>query len=211
MPKVLSTESISQYRQEGYFSPVQIMSADETAELRSQLEKFETNQGHPIEGFQRTKNHLLFKWIDELMRNPTLLDAVEDLIGENILCWNTVFWIKEANSPSYVGWHQDLQYWGLDNNELVSVWFALSPATIDSGCMNVIPGSHKQQLGHRETYHENNMLTRGQSIEDVDEAQAQNLEVDTGQAALFAFRIAHASHPNNSNAIRTPLTILKPP
>ena len=208
MPKVLSTESISQYRQEGYFSPVQIMSTDETAELRSQLEKFETSQGHPIEGFQRTKNHLLFKWIDELMRNPTLLDAVEDLIGENILCWNTVFWIKEANSPSYVGWHQDLQYWGLDNNELVSVWFALSPATIDSGCMNVIPGSHKQQLGHRETYHENNMLTRGQEIDVVvGDQKTVPMPLNPGQVSLHNVKCAHGSGPNKTDDRRIGLSL----
>ena len=67
------------------------------------------------------------------MRHPVLVDAVEDLIGSNILCWNTAFWIKEAQTPTYVGWHQDLQYWGLDNDKMVSVWVALSPATEESG------------------------------------------------------------------------------
>ena len=208
MPKVLESGAISQYREEGFFSPVQIMSSSETAELRGQLEAFEATQGHPIEGFQRTKNFLLFKWIDDLMRHPKLLDTVEDLIGENILCWNTVFWIKEANSPSYVGWHQDQQYWGLDNNELVSVWFALSPATIESGCMSVMPGSHKQHLGHRETYHENNMLTRGQEIDVVvGDQKTMPMPLNPGQVSLHNVKCAHGSGPNKTDDRRIGLSL----
>ena len=151
MPKVLNEAAIKQYKNDGYFSPVEIISVAQTEGLRAQLEAFESQQGHPIEGSQRTKAHLLFKWIDDLMRHRVLADAVEDLIGPDILCWNTAFWIKEAQTPTYVGWHQDLQYWGLDNDKLVSVWVALSPATVESGCMKVIPGSHKQLLPHAET------------------------------------------------------------
>ena len=77
---------------------------------------------------------------------------VEDIIGPDILCWNTIIWIKEARSPSYVSWHQDLNYWGLDANDLVSAWLALSPATVESGCMRVLPGSHAEEaLPHDDT------------------------------------------------------------
>ena len=208
MPKVLSESSINQYQEQGYFAPVTVMPPKDTALLREQLERFESKQGHPIEGFQRTKNHLLFKWVDNLMRNPRLLDAVEDLIGEDILCWNTVFWIKEANTPSYVGWHQDLQYWGLDNDELVSVWFALSPATIESGCMSVLPGSHKKQLGHRETYHEDNMLTRGQEIEvDVSNQKTVPMPLNPGQVSLHNVKCAHGSGPNKTDDRRIGLSL----
>ena len=208
MPKVLANEAIAQYQQEGFFSPLQVMSEGDTAALRCELETFEKSQGHPIEGFQRTKNHLLFKWVDDLMRNPRLLDAVEDLIGENILCWNTVFWIKEANSPSYVGWHQDLQYWGLDNDELVSVWFALSPANAKSGCMSVIPGSHKQQLGHRETYHEDNMLTRGQEIDIVvGDQPTVAMPLSPGQVSIHNVKCAHGSGPNTTDDRRIGLSL----
>ena len=206
MPKVLSESEIKQYIKEGYFYPVQIMSADDMGALRKQLETFEGKQGHPIQGPQRTKTHLLFKWIDDLMRHPVLVDAVEDLIGPNILCWNTAFWIKEARSPAYVGWHQDLQYWGLDNDELVSVWIALSPATADSGCMNVIPGSHKKLLAHKETYHEDNMLTRGQEIE-IDNATTVAMPLQPGQASFHNVKSAHGSGPINSTDRRIGLSM----
>jgi ectoine hydroxylase-related dioxygenase (phytanoyl-CoA dioxygenase family) len=124
------------------------------------------------------------------------------------MVWSTDWWIKEANSPQFVSWHQDSQYWGLDTDKLITVWVALSPATIQSGCMRVLPGSHLgQDLVHEETYHDDNMLTRGQSIGDIDEGKAVNLLVDTGQAVLFAYRIAHASYPNQTDDRRIGLAI----
>jgi ectoine hydroxylase-related dioxygenase (phytanoyl-CoA dioxygenase family) len=157
----------------------------------------------------RFKSHLLFKWLNDLIRNPIILDAVEDLIGPNILVWSTDWWIKEAHSQSFVSWHQDSQYWGLDTAKLVTAWVGLSPSSVESGCMRVLPGSHLgPDLPHRDTYHDDNMLTRGQEIyEGIDESKAVNLEVQAGEAVIFAFRIAHASHPNTSDDRRIGMAI----
>ena len=122
------------------------------------------------------------------------------MIGPNILCWTTHWFIKEPQSPSYVSWHQDNNYWGLDTKDLVSVWIVLSPATVESGCMRMLPGSHlKPPMPHVDTRAQHNMLTRGQTIMDVDEILAVNVELQTGEAALFDYSIAHASHPNKSD------------
>ena len=149
------------------------------------------------------------KWLAELVRAPTIVDTVEDLIGPNILCWTTHWWIKEPHSQSFVSWHQDSQYWGLDTSRLVTAWVALSPSSVESGCMRLLPGSHLgPDLPHSDTWHKDNMLTRGQEItEGVDEQKAVNLEVGIGEAALFAYRIAHASHPNQSNDRRIAVAI----
>jgi hypothetical protein len=99
-----------------------------------------------------------------------------------------------------VSWHQDSNYWGLDTTELVSVWLALSPSTIESGCMRVLPGSHLgPPMEHVDTYAEDNMLTRGQEIRGIDESEAVNLEVQPGEVVLFDYRLAHASYPNRIN------------
>lgn len=209
MAKALSEGAIRQYRDEGYYFPVPVLTPEETLAARRKLEAFEARQGHPLDGAQRSKSHLLFKWVDDIMRTPRLVDAVEDLIGPNILCWNTVFWIKEAHTPSYVGWHQDLKYWGLDNDELVSVWIALSPANRESGCMSVLPGSHRRQmLAHDDTYHENNMLTRGQEIAvKVDESETVLMALEPGQASFHNVKSAHGSGPNNSDDRRIGLSL----
>ena len=208
MANVLTQDQMVQYREQGYVFPVPALDRDEAAEARARLEAHEAAQGHPIDAGQRSKVHVLFTWVDEIMRNERLLDAVEDLIGPNILCWNTIFWIKEAHSASYVGWHQDLQYWGLDNDELVSVWVALSPATEESGCMSVLPGSHREQIGHAETYHEDNLLTRGQELRiDVGERKTVAMTLRPGEASFHNVGAAHGSGPNTSDDRRIGLSL----
>ena len=208
MGKRLTDKAIQQFHERGYYLPLDIASVEEIQEMRRQLEAFEAKSGGALRGTNRFKNHLLFKWLSDLIRSPKILDAIEGLIGPNLLVWSTDWWIKEAQSSKFVSWHQDSQYWGLDTRKLVTVWVALSPSTMESGCMRVLPGSHLgPDLPHNETFHDDNMLTRGQQIEDIDETLAVNLEVDTGKAVIFAYRIAHASHPNRSNDRRIGLAI----
>ena len=109
--KHLQAEAVEQFDQAGYLSPVSIISEVQANIYRARLEAYELELGHPVQGPLRTKPHLLFKWVDDLMRNKAILDCIEDLIGPDILCWNSWFWIKESNSTSYVSWHQDSQYW----------------------------------------------------------------------------------------------------
>jgi len=200
MARVLTDAAMAQYRDRGYYFPLAVLREGEVSRLRAKLEAFEAGQGRPIEGAQRSKSHLLFKWLDDLMRDARILDAVEDLIGPDILCWNSIFWIKEANSPSYVSWHQDLKYWGLDCDDLVTAWVALSPASVESGCMRVLPGSHRNEmLPHDDIYDPRNMLTRGQEIAvEVDENAAVTMALQPGQMSIHSVRLAHASGPNNS-------------
>ena len=209
MPKVLTEDAIEQYHREGYYFPIRILNAEGVAANRRRLEDFETRQGKPVEGAQRSKSHLLFKWVDDLMRDSKLLDAVEDLIGPDILCWNTIFWIKESGSQSYVSWHQDLRYWGLDTNDLVSVWLALSPAPLESGCMHVLPGSHKGDLlPHNDEYQQDNLLTRGQEIAvKVDESKTVAMPLEPGEISLHNVRLAHASGPNRSSDRRIGISL----
>ena len=205
---VLTAEQIDRFRELGYVFPVEVLSDDEAAAARARLEAHEAAIGHAIGPDQRAKSHYLFTWVDELIRDERLLDAVEDLIGPDILCWSTIWWIKEPHSPSYVGWHQDLQYWGLDTDDLVTVWLALAPAPEASGCMSVIPGSHRERLEHLETYHEHNMLTRGQELTiDVDARSPVAMPLAAGQASIHHGRSAHGSGPNTTDDRRIGLSI----
>ena len=125
---------------------------------------------------------------------------MEDLIGPDLLCWNSIFWIKEAGSASYVGWHQDYEYWGLDDDRLVSVWIALSPASVAAGCMSVIPGSHRRSIGHSDTYADDNLLSRGQELETVpSEHDPISMPLSPGQVSFHNVRSAHGSGPNTTD------------
>src|SRR5437660_61411 len=115
------------------------------------------------------RGHVLCPWINEMIRHPQILDAIEDLLGPDILCWNARFFIKEPHDPGFVSWHQDATYWGLDSSDVATAWLAMSPANKVSGCMQFIPGTHKQQVQHEDTFDENNLLTRGQEIAVTDD------------------------------------------
>jgi len=191
---------IRQFEDDGYVFPVDVLDAGEVADLRGRLEAFEAGQGGKLEPHQRNKSHLLFKWLDDLIRSPKVLDPVSELIGEDLLCWNTLFWIKEAGSESFVSWHQDTRYWGLSSDKVVTAWLALSPASVESGCMRVMPGTHKGDvLDHEDRYDANNMLTRGQEIAvELDEAKAVAMPLQPGQMSIHNYRLAHASGANHA-------------
>ena len=209
MRKRLSAAALEQFHQKGYYFPIPILAAEEVKKYRTLLENFEARQGKPISGPQRNKSHLLFTWVDALMRHPAILDAVEDVIGPDILCWNTLFWIKEAHSDSFVSWHQDIQYWGLDTHDLVTAWLALSPASLASGCMRVLAGSHKGDLlPHRDTYHQDNMLTRGQEIAvEINPDAIVPMPLEPGEISLHNVRLAHTSAANQTNDRRIGLSL----
>ena len=121
MGKVLSKQAIEEFHKKGYHLPIQAVSREAAVEMRGQLEAYEKSAGGVLHGARRYKSHLLFKWLSDLIRTPTILDAVEDLIGPDILVWSTDWWIKEAHSPQFVSWHQDSQYWGLDTLSLIHI------------------------------------------------------------------------------------------
>src|ERR1700759_144178 len=150
--KALSEAAVRQYNEFGYYAPVPALTAAEAGAIREKLEGFESGAG-VLAGKLRHKSHLLFTWLNDLIRHPRILDAVEDVIGPNILCWGSSFFIKEPLNPSFVSWHQDSTYWGLDPADVVTAWVAFSDSTPANGAMRGIPGSHKlDQVPHHDTF-----------------------------------------------------------
>ena len=196
---MLSSAAVEQYRRHGYYFPIDILSDEQVGEYRARLEAYEARSGGPLKGELRHKPHLLFTWLNDLVRHPRVLDAVEDVLGPNLLCWSTTFFIKEVNDAGFVSWHQDATYWGLSSPDVCTVWIALTPANAISGCMKFVPGSHRQQVAHTDTFHKDNLLTRGQEIAvEVDEDKAVLVELEPGQASLHHVLLVHGSAPNRS-------------
>jgi len=201
MPKALTEDQIAAYEREGYLAPVPVMSEAEARALRRTLEAIEAGTGGPLRGDIRHKAHLLFPFLADLIRHPAILDAIEDVLGPDILCWNTNFFIKEADTPSFVSWHQDSTYWGLSSPDVCTAWVALTPSNLDNGAMAVIPKTHTQdQIPHRDTFDRHNLLTRGQEVAvAVDESDAVPLVLKAGEMSLHHVRLVHGSPPNLSH------------
>ncbi len=197
------------YARDGYYSPLRVLTAAEAAACRRQVEVVEARQIETLGGAMRHKPHLILTCLDGLIRNETLLNAIEALIGPNILCWTTLFFTKEANDPAFVSWHQDSTYWGLNTAEVVTAWVAFSPSTRESGAMRVLPGTHRAgQLPHEETYAPHNLLTRGQHVRaEIAEQDAIDLELAPGEASLHHVGLIHGSGPNRASDRRIGFTI----
>ena len=166
MPKQLSSAAIDAYRRDGYYFPgAGAYASPRWRTIAAASKSTRPKTGAPLQGNWRHKAHLLFTWVDELVHHPKIVDAAEDVLGPNLLCWTTNFFIKEANSPGFVSWHQDAFYWGSSKDDVMTAWVALSPANLESGCMKFLPGSQTQDhLQHVDTFHKDNLLSRGQEI-----------------------------------------------
>ena len=195
----------SQFEEDGYFSPLRLFDKSTALSYREILETVEQKTGSLN---YRYKIHTVLDIAYKIATNKELLDSVEALLGPNILLYNTSFVIKEPHSKAHISWHQDLTYWGFNDDKQVAAWIALSDATEENGCMHMIPGSHKGgQLPHRTTKDSNNLLHHGQTIEGVSEEQSRCIPLKAGETSLHHGWTMHTSYPNKSDDRRIGLTI----
>ena len=180
-----------------------VMSEDEAHGYRQRLEQLETKYPAQLNAENRNNAHLSFMFMDEIAHHPVILDCMEDLMGGNFALWGTVLFIKEPQSQGFVSWHQDATYMGIEPHEFITPWLALTPSNRNNGCMSMIPGSHKDRIQpHDDTFHQHNILTRGQEIKQVDEGRAVDLILKPGQMSVHHARVVHGSKPNTSDQRR---------
>jgi len=207
MPASLSQTQVEHYLRDGFVFPVDCLTAEEVRYFRGRLEAFERERGDTfgkLPDLVRSKSHLLFSWMDELVRHPKVLDAVESIIGPNILIYHLTSWLKEPNEPSHVSWHQDGTYFGLEPAEQVTAWIALTDATPEMGCIKILPGSQAiGQRPHKDTAIPGNLLSRGQTIEHkLDYTKYVLMPLRAGQISLHHTHVVHSSEPNRTDRRR---------
>lgn len=191
------------YDRDGFVFPIDVVDPAVAEAVRADLERAESECADDPEKLALVRSYPsnLIPSFDTLIRNPNLIAAVTPILGPDLMVWSSGLFIKEANTSKVVSWHQDLTYWGLDDVEEVTAWVALSPANLESGCMRFVPGSHKKRLvAHKDTFDENNLLTRGQEIAvEVDDSDGSDVVLKTGQASLHHGHLFHASGPNKTD------------
>lgn len=210
----ISPNTAAAYRRDGFLFPIRIMNETEAAGLRSEFEAFEARWQHadlprPFNDYLRYNTHVISPLACRLARSPTVLDQVEAILGSDLLVWACEIIVKEPGSKKYLSMHQDLTYWGFgESGEQVTAWIALSPATVNSGCMNFVAGSHTRQVLHRDTYGDNNILSRGQEVAvDIDTAEMTAVELQPGEMSLHHGLMFHGSGPNLSDDRRIGVVI----
>ncbi len=198
----------SRYQRDGFVFPITVLEVEEARACRNALEQVEREAADQDElSLAHGYAQMLIPAMTRLARDPRVVGPVSTILGPDLLLWGANFFIKEAQTGSFVSWHQDLNYWGLDGEDEVTAWVALSDASIASGAMRFIPGSHRQRVEHQDTFEEGNLLSRGQEIGDVDDADAVDIVLQPGQMSLHHGLLFHASSPNRTDDRRIGLAL----
>ncbi len=206
MPKLLSDEAVKQFHRDGFCPPVKVLTDEEVVYYRSCLERVEANHPDDLKKL-KTNSHILCPWVLEIAEHTKILDAFEDLIGFNILCWSMAWRIKEADGRTFAGWHQDAAYNHVEPDIVIGA-LALGECGVEQGCLRMIPCSQNEVLTHEETEDPASILARGQYISDAfDESAAVDLVLRPGEMGLFNHAVVHGSRPNVSDQRRIMLLV----
>ena len=195
----LSSEQINQYNNDGYIAPIDVLSKDEATEVKKEIEYIEKKWPDELEGLGRNYAHLISPVLDKVSHNSKILDAVESIIGKDILVCGTTLFIKNPDQKDFVSFHQDAKYIGLEPHNWVTGWVAITDSNEENGCMRMLKGSHKEDLKfHNQKFDENNLLTRGQTVENVPIEKTSPVILKAGQLSLHHPKIIHGSGLNKS-------------
>jgi len=208
MPRVLTEKQLREYRRDGFVAPLEAIAPETAARHLAMIEAYEAEIGEDVSRRVRVRAVLAFKWLLDLARSPEISGALQDTIGPNVLLFLSGVWSKRPGAGKFVSWHQDGAYNPFDRNEGATAWIAFTDSTPERGCIRAIPGSHRlDQVRHEETFDPDNLLSRGQTVVDVDEAGAVDMVLRPGQFSVHHEQLVHGSAPNNSTARRLGISL----
>ena len=207
-PRALTPAQIECFNENGYVKPLDVFTPSEAEENRRYFDELleqTREQGrdpYSINGYHKTHAAI---W--DLTMHPRILDYVQDILGENFVCWGTHYFCKLANDPKSVPWHQDASYWSLTSSKTVTVWLAIDDATRKNSAMKVISGSHRS--GHLDFTHvKDREVVLSQEVVDAElHGEVEYFELQAGQISLHTDMLIHGSDPNQSTRRRCGFTI----
>jgi len=199
----LNSKQVKDYKDNGFVAPINVLSAEDVKKIKEEIEYIEKKWPEELVGLGRNNVHYISPIFDQVCHNSKILDAVESIIGKDILVGGTTLFIKDPDKKGFVSWHQDAKYIGFEPYNWVTAWLAITDANEENGCMRMWSGSHKEKIkDHKDTYDENNLLTRGQTVQNVPIEKTTPNILKAGQLSLHHPMIVHGSGPNKSNQRR---------
>ena len=199
----LTSRQLKKYEEHGYVAPINVLSLEEVNGIKKEIEYIEKKWPDELVGLGRNNIHYISPVFDKICHNSKILDAVESIIGKDILVGGTTLFIKDPDTKGFVSWHQDAKYIGFEPYNWVTAWLAITDANEENGCMRMWSGSHKEKIkDHKDTYDENNLLTRGQTVRNVPIEKTTLNALKAGQLSLHHPMIVHGSGPNKSSQRR---------
>jgi ectoine hydroxylase-related dioxygenase (phytanoyl-CoA dioxygenase family) len=199
----LNVKQLEDYENHGFVSPIDVLTLEEATKIKEEIEYIEKKWPDELIGLGRNNVHYISPIFDQVCHNSKILDAVESIIGKDILVGGTTLFIKDTDKKGFVSWHQDAKYIGFEPYNWVTAWLAITDANEENGCMRMWSGSHKEKIKkHKDTFNENNLLTRGQTVQNVPLEDTTPNILKAGQLSLHHPMIVHGSGSNKSNTRR---------
>ena len=203
----LSEAQIKKYHEDGYVIPKYQLPQDTIEAIRGDYHRLLGK--HPE---FRDYCPMLLRYDLSFLnyaRDPNILDMVEQVIGSDIILWNSSFFAKPALNGKKTPWHQDGEYWPLRPLATCTVWIAIDDATPENGCLKFMRGSHKRKSlrPHRTNKNPNFTLHQELIESEYDDQYAVQLELKAGQMSLHDVYLLHGSEANHSAKPRRGMTM----
>ena len=203
----LSEAEVDRYHENGYVIPEYRLPEETLQDIRADYDRLLAR--HPE---FRDYCPMLLRYDLSFLnyaRDPNILDMVAQVIGPDIILWNSSFFAKPAVNGKKTPWHQDGEYWPLRPLATCTVWLAIDEATVENGCLKFMPGSHKRkELRPHRTNKDPNFTLHQELLEsEYDDDKAVPLELEAGQMSLHDVYLLHGSEANDSGKPRRGMTM----
>ena len=209
-PTALTPTQIEQFNARGYIAPLDVYSPEEMNVHRAAFDvimdeaRANGGNGYSINGWHKTHTTVY-----DIVTETRILDFLQDLLGDNLVCWGTHYFCKMPGDSKQVSWHQDASYWPLTPSKTVTVWLAIDDADAENGAMQIVPGSHLHgQISFEQSRAEENNVLNQTVVDPLDYGETPVLlAMRAGQMSLHTDLLLHGSEPNASNRRRCGLTM----
>jgi len=218
--KILGDDEVAAYHRDGFLVPRYRLAAEELAHLKGICDGLLANNPEDIQNVPITNPHMPYysilklksepkPWLDWATK-PDLLDMTEQLIGPDIVMFQTAIFHKKAVTGGRAPYHRDGRYYPIKPLAATNVWIAVTPSTIENGCVRCIPGSHKvtDPGKHHWTDGTGDELFRIElDASEYREADAAPIVLEPGEMVFFDVMTIHGGTPNTSGQPRTGFSI----
>jgi hypothetical protein len=206
-------DQVSFYREQGYLKFGRIFDEQQIQELRDHVDEMIANLPPGKRPEEMDRPHFDDPWLFRYLTHQRVLDVIEGFIGPDIALWSSHFIAKPKGDGKAVPWHTDGAYWRqrLKPMNVITLWLAVDPSTLENGCMRVIPGTHQQMAARLDQYRAVDATTNVFNVsippEMIDEDRVVNLELEMGECHFHDSWTVHGSNPNFSDKRRCGYTM----
>jgi phytanoyl-CoA hydroxylase len=141
--------------------------------------------------------HKVSQIMYDTLSHPKTVDVLTQVIGSNVKCMQSMLFIKASGKPGQA-WHQDEYYIPTRDRSLLGAWIALDDATVENGCLWVIPGSHRRGVLYPQHQQRDSRFDcSGEAVFfPYSDHDAVPVEVKRGSIVFFNGYLLHRSLPN---------------